>query len=493
VRIAGLASGLDIDSMVKELMAARRESANKYYYKRVTLEWQQEAYREISTKIVDFRNNKLASFNMSKELTAKKANVSGNETAVTVNSVDPTAAGTLNVKVNKVATVATKVFTYDPDDNDGTVNSTDGLTLSALGFTGSLQVNGITITYDASVDTLQTLADKINADPSIRATALYDKTKGQFSITSWDTGKGTLVVTGFSTEFDESSSGEDAEIVVNGITYTSTSNKFSIGGIDFTVKAETGATDAVLSVVTDTDKIFNTIKSFVEEYNKLIETINGELNEERFRSYHPLTKEQEEEMSEKQIEMWEAKARSGLLRNDTILSKFVSEMRIATMAVYAENVKLGDKTHAKLSLAAIGITTGSWQERGKLVIDEEKLRAAIEDDPQLVADMFMKPGDASKPDNQGVGLFNKLSKYALDALKELSEKAGTSMVSTDLKTAFLEDSLLSEEIRSYKRREEEWSAKLIDMENRLYKQFAAMEAAINKYNAQASSLMSFFN
>jgi len=90
-------------------------------------------------------------------------------------------------------------------------------------------------------------------------------------------------------------------------------------------------------------------------------------------------------------------------------------------------------------------------------------------------------------------LFNKLSKYALDALKELSEKAGTSMVSTDLKTAFLEDSLLSEEIRSYKRREEEWSAKLIDMENRLYKQFAAMEAAINKYNAQASSLMSFFN
>ena len=111
MRIAGLASGLDIDSMVKEMMKARKAASEKLFQKRTSAEWQQEAYREISTQIVDFRNNKLASFNLSSQMNAKKAEVSGNTDAISVNSASSSAAGTMNIQVTKVATVATSVFT----------------------------------------------------------------------------------------------------------------------------------------------------------------------------------------------------------------------------------------------------------------------------------------------------------------------------------------------------------------------------------------------
>lgn len=488
MRITGMASGLDIDSLVKEMMKARKASSDKLFQKRTTLEWQQETYREVSTKIVDFRNNKLSSYSLSNQINAKKAEISGNQNALTVNSVSSTAAGSLNVQVTKVATAATSVFTYDPDNNPATTNSTDGMTLSSLGFTsGTLTVNGKAVTY-AGTDTLQNLADKINADKDTKATALYDKVRGQFSITNTETGGGTASITGFpesTTTFVRANSGGDnATAVINGITYTQSSNKFSVNGIDFTVKQESGAAGATtLTTVTDTDKILSTIKSFVSDYNSLIDKVNGELNEERFRSFTPLTDVQKEEMSDKQVELWEEKARSGLLRNDSILSKFASDMRIASTADFAANV----------NIATIGITTGTWQDRGKLVIDEEKLRKAITDNPQLVADIFTKAGDASQPGNANVGIFNKMTKIAMDTLTQLSERAGTSAVSADPKGKFLESSLSSGQIREYKTKESDMLAKLTEMENRYYKQFAAMEAAINKFNSQASSLSSFMS
>ncbi len=480
MRIAGLASGLDIDSMVKELMKARKATADKLFQKRTTAEWQQEAFREVSSKLVDFRNNKLSSYNLSSQINAKTAAVSGNSTAISVNSVDPNTAGNMSIKVNKVATAQAAVFTLTP----GNMGQKSG-TMADLGYAsaGSFQVNGKTIQYEPT-DTLKTIANKINANKSAKATALYDETNGKFSIMHAETGKAVTADGPMAALFTRVDSGGDmAEIEVNGIAFTQASNRFSINGVDFTVKAETGATNAALAIVTDTEKILSTIKSFVNDYNSLIEKVNGELGEERFRSYTPLTDEQKEAMTEKQIELWEEKAHSGLLRNDSTLSKLASDLRIASTADFATNV----------NIATIGITTGTWQDRGKLIIDEAKLRKAIEDNPQQVADMFMKAGDTSDPAKSGVGIFNKMSKIAMNALTELSSRAGTSMVNADPKGQFLESSLLSSQIREMKTKESDLAAKLKMMEDRYYKQFAAMEAAINKYNAQASSLSGFMN
>jgi flagellar hook-associated protein 2 len=478
VRIAGLASGLDIDSMVKEMMKARKATADKLFQKRTTAEWQQEAFREVSTKIVDFRNNKLSSYNLSSQINAKTAAVSGNTTAISVNSVDPTTAGNMSIKVSKVATAQAAVFTL----NDMTKKTG---TMATLGYNsaGSFEVNGKSIQYEPT-DTLKTIAAKINADKAAKATALYDENSGMFSIMHAETGKAVTADGPFASLFTRTDTGGDkAEIEVNGITFKQDSNRFSINGVDFTIKAETGATNAALAIVTDTEKTLSTIKSFVSDYNSLIEKVNGELGEERFRTFTPLTDEQKEAMTEKQIELWEEKAHSGLLRNDSTLSKLASDLRIASTADFATNI----------NIATIGITTGAWQDKGKLIIDEAKLRKAIEDNPQQVADMFMKAGDTSDPAKSGVGIFNKMSKIAMNALTELSNRVGTSMVSADPKGQFLENSLLSTHIRDLKSKETDMAAKLKAMEDRYYKQFAAMEAAINKFNSQSSSLSSFMS
>jgi flagellar hook-associated protein 2 len=53
-RIGGLASGMDIDSIVKKLMNAERAPLNKLFQKKTTYEWQRDAYRGVNAKLKAF-------------------------------------------------------------------------------------------------------------------------------------------------------------------------------------------------------------------------------------------------------------------------------------------------------------------------------------------------------------------------------------------------------------------------------------------------------
>ncbi|XEC95380.1 flagellar filament capping protein FliD [Paenibacillus tarimensis] len=482
MRISGFASGMDIDSMVQELMKARRTSLNTIVQKRTLVEWQREAYRELSTKIVDFRNNKLPSYSLSNSMNAKTSSVSGNTNTLTVNSTSASAAGTLNVQVDQIASAANTILKYDG-------GSTAGKTLAELGFTvdgndeGTVSVNGISISY-LGTESLGDLAAKINANKDVKATALYNETTGELSITNTLTGAGNVDLLDFpASGFTvTATAGQNSIAKINGITYEQASNRFSVNGFDFTVKAESGAGGATtITAVTDTNKIIETIKSFINDYNSLIGSINSELQEEKYRSYMPLTEEQKEEMGDKQIELWEEKARSGLLRNDTIFNKLVSDLRITSTA------EVGG-----INIDSIGISTGKWYEKGKLIlVDEAKLRDAIEANPDEVASLFTLNGTDKSPLSTESGIFVKMRESLMTTLQSLSKKAGTSLSSTDLNGSFMENSLLGDQIRQMKSRESLLNSRLISIENQYYKQFTAMETAINKFNAQASSLFSF--
>lgn len=66
----------------------------------------------------------------------------------------------------------------------------------------------------------------------------------------------------------------------------------------------------------------------------MIDMVNGKLTEKKYRDYTPLTEEQKKDMTEKQIELWEEKAKSGLLRGDTILSGATNQMRTDFTLMY---------------------------------------------------------------------------------------------------------------------------------------------------------------
>ncbi|MDG0794573.1 flagellar filament capping protein FliD [Cohnella ginsengisoli] len=295
-RMSGLASGLDIDSIVTKLMKAERTSLDTIVKKRTKIEWQQEAYRDINAKIVDFRNNKLANYSLSASIGAKTSDVTGNTNAITVNSTSSSASGTLNISVDAVAKSAYTVYSYTPTAPDSV--DTTGKTLAQLGFSSNTititQPSGTTsVTVDTSTDTLATLAAKINADKSTNATASYNNATGQFSIVSKNTGSGFITMDNTVKFAEAKTSGANAKATINGIAYEQASNTFDMNGINFTVRNQTSSSDpTTVSVKTDTTTILNTIKSFINDYNTLIGAINGKLGEKTYRDFMPLTEDE---------------------------------------------------------------------------------------------------------------------------------------------------------------------------------------------------------
>lgn len=71
MRISGLASGMDIDSMVKKLMTAESIPLNKLNQQKQLTEWKRDGYRQVSTKLVTF-NEKLTNFSFSSAIDSKK-------------------------------------------------------------------------------------------------------------------------------------------------------------------------------------------------------------------------------------------------------------------------------------------------------------------------------------------------------------------------------------------------------------------------------------
>jgi flagellar hook-associated protein 2 len=504
MRVAGLASGMDIDAMVKKMMDARRIPMEKLQKQSLKIDYRQEAYRSVSTAMVDLRNNKLSNLSFTNALGMKKATITGDASAVKVSADGNSASGVYQVEVTQLATAATvKLQTQIKSDAGNPEQHKKALaslgSAWTVGAESAIKIGDTSISYDASVDTLESLISKINANKEANVTALYNSATGELSITSKTVGERELVIGGdlapnTTVVNGSKKNGENAKAIVNGIALESSNNQLNLNGASIQLLKETEANKPItVSLTTDTDKVVENIKTFITEYNKVLELINTKLGEEKFRNYDPLTDAQRESLSDKQAELWDQKARSGLLKNDSILSQTVSDLRRAIISGFGPAAN-------NFNIQSLGISTGNWTEGGKLVIEDEALlRQKIESDPEAVAELFSArtdtdpPTNYSKVDNPNSGIFSRINDVLADSLKLLFDKAGTSQVSTSLTVSFMENSLLSEEKRSLNSRISDMNRRLADLEVRYYKQFSAMESAINKYNSQASSLSSFMN
>ncbi|KOS60712.1 flagellar filament capping protein FliD [Lysinibacillus agricola] len=237
----------------------------------------------------------------------------------------------------------------------------------------------------------------------------------------------------------------------------------------------------------ETESIKDRIKEFVESYNEMLDSLNGLLKEKKYRDYPPLTTEQREDMSESEQKLWDEKAKSGLLRSDSLIREGLSKMRTQFISPVSG---LGDKTMD--ALAEIGITTSkNTSDGGKLVIDDKKLDAALEKDPQQVVDIFTKTGsvtttyDADKKRNvteDSRGITQRLRNEIKNLTQSIEKKAGR-------EGATEQSYNIGKNIVDTDNRITKLQAKLKDIEARYWKQFTAMEQAINKANQQSSMFM----
>lgn len=500
MRITGLASGMDTETMIKDMMKAQRIPLDKIMQKKQYMEWQRDDYRAANKKLFDFRN--LTSDTMLRQSTyIQKTVTSSAPDEISVKNVNSTSDFTGKIKIKQLAEAATmqstdRVLASDADLTkklkDLNVQVPSTFTIKAIKADGTLDEVGHVVKIDEN-STMQSVLDDINKNSGVNA--FYDSFTGKMAFTAKNSGEiantvgpdettiinnpSEIVIEGDTNNFLKfdtavATEGKNAIFVYNGLETQRQSNTFQINGFEITLKKAT-ETDITFSSAPDTDKILESVTKFVDQYNKLIENLNSEIREKKYRDFQPLSSEEKADLKEKEIELWEEKAKSGTLRNDSVISSALSQLRTAL------NSSVGGVTGAD-RLSEIGITTSSnYMDNGKLVIDEEKLRKAISDDPNQVYELFAADGatDSEK------GLARRLVATLDDTRKKVIEKAGTD-------TAVNSTFSLGRTLKGYDDQITRFEARLEMVESRYYKQFSAMESAILRANNQSSYLMNAF-
>lgn len=296
--------------------------------------------------------------------------------------------------------------------------------------------------------------------------------------------------------------GQDAIINFNGANnIESSSNRITINGITMDLK-DTG--DFNVNVSTDVDGIYEKIEKFVNDYNELVDKTNKLLGEKQYRDYKPLTAEQKKAMEKEDINLWEEKAKSGLLKSDDIIYRTMLNTR---QSIYKE---FGDEFKFKL-ITEIGISTEQYSRGsagGRLAIDEQKLKDAIAKDPEGVMELLFKESTVTEVENasgkkvkrpEGGGFVTRIHDNLMLGMEEIIKKSGTGS-NADLyrgvKGSILLDfvsqhssiSLLDKDVLQFNKKIDDLNTMLFRKENHYYAKFAAMEKAISRMNQQSSWL-----
>ncbi len=491
MRISGLSSGMDIDSMVKQLMDAQRVPLTKLQQKVTKLQWQRSDYTTMYNSIKDFKTQ-VADYKLQKTVSAQKV-ASTNEAVATATANGAAATVNHTLSVKKLAEGANITSTdklgSTTDKTSLTAQFAGNASLPAADFT--LKINGKDITVKVGESINQLVSNINNSGAGVKA--VYDTNADRLFISTDTTGAAAAIdftgtdatgqaflkdVLKMPTNPDASlklsTTGQDAEFILDGTTLTQSKNTFTIADVTYTLKSanETTPVTTTVSVSADVDKIVENVKAFVDSYNKLLAQSYSELTESKYRDYTPLTSDQKKEMSEDDIKLWEEKAKSGALRSDGTLRQMVDSMR---SSVYSPVAGISGKY---TSLSTIGITTGSYLENGKLYINETKLRQVLADDPEAVSKLFATDG----ADSSHQGIARRLDSTFDTAIKAIDKKAGVASGAADT------ESVMAKQLKDYNKQITALQTRLTDMETRYYTQFTAMETALQKMNSQSSWL-----
>ncbi len=420
---------------------------------------------------------------------------------VTISNVDSTLSGAVSDATLKSSNDLQNYFNIDyattKTTNTTTLEDIFDSSLWDADGKASLTINGEKIEFSKD-DNLATFLENINSsDAEVKVS--YNATNRKFTFESAESGavneikfggdlstNRVLESMGFDTSnmaAQRTKAAQDAVVKIDGVETSRTSNNIELDGMEITLNKVTEAGETItIGNETDVDGIYDTIKTFVDEYNTLIEDLNKQVKERRAKSddytyYEPLTDQEKKEMDEDEIKLWEEKAKTGLLYRDSTISTILSKMR---SAIYTPVTK-SDGT--KTALYDLGITTSSeYADSGKLVIDETKLKDAIKNNIDDIQAIFTGKGTTS-----GKGLAENLEgiiESAVGRKGALREKAGIAGTSS------VNENTLSKQIKDLNEKISREKEKLISKEQRYYSMFSMMESSIMNSNNQINALFS---
>lgn len=579
IRITGMNSGLDTESIITELASARSVKVDKIKKDQTKLSWKIDAWKELNTKIYSFYTDVLSDLRFDSAYTKKTTKVS-NPNAVSVITGGNAVNSTQKLKVKETAATA---YLTGAELKVGGKRATQQATLSDLGIEKDVKCN-VTVggeTKMLSLSKTDTLSDVAKKFSEAGLNARFDEATGRFFISSKESGKEAdftlepgiqelqkklavpeepkqadyATAAEYQKAVDERNSiieknkeidatnarieaenakapeefvkafkslglvtakqaekldqkyaglnaaftkeeieagkaagkidGQDAEIELNGIKFTSASNTFEINGLTITTLQRTGDEEVTLTTQQDTDGIYDVIKNFLKKYNELINEMDKLYNAESASKYEPLTSEEKDALSDTEVEEWEKKIKDALLRRDSTLSSVANAMKQAMMTTHLQGVE-GINDGKDIYLAFFGIETLGYfkakdNEKSAYHINGDQDDSAVKNNEEK-----LKKAIASNPDTV-VEFFKQLSTNLYNAL---DEKMGR----TDYSSSFTvyNDKLMDTEMKNYESKIKTEQDKLNDYIDRWYEKFSQMEVALSKLNSKESSISSLF-
>lgn len=351
----------------------------------------------------------------------------------------------------------------------------------------SFTINGVSFSFSEDT-TVKDMMRKVNASEA-GVKMSYSSLENSFTLTSNNYGvdakididsdaQGFLAGIGLTpANFEQ---GANLEVEVNGKLLESGGNSVTVDGTTFSFAGVAEGTEFTVGVEKDYSAITDTIKSFVEEYNKLIEDVYKLLDEKPDKDYYFLADADKEDLdlSDKQEEKWEEKAKLGILYHDSTISGAMTKLRTALMGT----VEAADgKT---ISLSAIGIKTSSdYKDHGKLILDEDTLKSSIVEYGEDIMRLFSDKED---------GLMKKFSDALEYAVGTTGDK-GTLINKAGAKTGTsATDNFIYNQMKRITSRIKTLEKRYENEQNRLWKKYSSMETSLGVFNSQSATLSSYF-
>ena len=495
LRVTGLASGLDTESIISELVSVNSYKVASLQKDQTKLSWKTDAWKSMNSKVYGFYTSTLSDLRFSSSYSTRKTTVS-NANVATVKTSGKASNTTQTMRVEKMA----KAGYLTGGELDGSVKADTKLSEidpSLAGANGKIGLkigDGETIELEITEETtVQNIVDKLKEHG---LNANFDEKNQRMFISAEDTGEqydfelegldeaGAKALKALKINMNDAGTeakkitGQNAVIYLNEARFENDTNTFDINGLSISVMQETGNEEVTLTTGVDTEGMYNTIKDFLGKYNELMQGMLEAYNADSSKGYDPLTSDEKAAMTENEIDEWEKKIKDSLLRRDETLGSTISAMHEIM------NAGIEMKDGSTMYLFDFGINNPGYfnaeqNYRNSFHIDgdkddkvssknEDKLMAAINEDPDKVANFF----------------------------QELTEKLYTKLTdlmgSSDYSSAYTlyNDKQMKLDYTDYTSKiaqaEKDLNAKM----DKYYQKFAAMESAMAQLQNQQNSFTS---
>ena len=512
-RLSGMISGMDTESLISQLMEARQKKVDTVKKNQKKIDYRQNAWKDLNSKLKGLQTKYLSSMRFSSAYAKKTTKISDSNIASIITG-DKAVNGVQTLEVKQLAKTAylTGGEVTDISGREGKFNALTKMSDLGISDSGSFKFTVKDEEQTVSFDENTTISDVLNEFKKAGLNANFDEKSqrffvsakesglaNEFSINATDANSAKMLsslgllsaeqkakaATDFGTTDLKGNTStkvkaQDAIIKLNDAEFTNSTNTFEINGLTITANKETEEGEKItVTTQDDTDGIYDMVRSFLKEYNSIVNEMDKLYNAEDSK-LDPLTEDEKYALSDKEVEDWENKLKSSALRRDDNLSLVSSGLR----QIMSSGINIGEKTFylSDFGIEKLGYFNAPDNEKNAYHIagdpddsdtsgNADKLKSMIASDPSTV-----------------ISFFTKISQNLYDKMSDMSK----SVDGYRSYGSFFDDKKMKTEYTDYTSKIAEMEKKLNDYEDRWYKKFAKMESAMAKLQSKTAAFGGLF-